>query len=161
VRGGALPPALLCAALGFALAFAPRRALVSALIALAVLAIGLGFAPLPEALTEPAFLGCWISVIATAAAMYLPGGVGPRLALVLGANAGLWSGAVVAVAGAPLDLAIALPWALLCLPGGWLVATERSIVLKLLGSWLAAVAILAAGLSFAPVTPGYAPDHME
>jgi hypothetical protein len=33
--------------------------------------------------------------------------------------------------------------------------------LKVLASWLIAIAVLVASLSFLPVTPGYQPDHLE
>ena len=160
MRGGALPPALICAALGFALAFAPRRAFALSLALLVAAAGAASLLPLPKASTETVFLGCWASVIVTAAAVHLPGGVGPRLARCLGLNAGAWTGAVIAVAGRPLDLVEALPCALLCIPGAWLVAGRRGIVIKVAASWLIAVSILAASLPLTP-TPGYQPDHMD
>jgi hypothetical protein len=35
------------------------------------------------------------------------------------------------------------------------------LALRVIGSWLIAVAMLGALLQFLPVTPGYLPDHME
>jgi hypothetical protein len=35
------------------------------------------------------------------------------------------------------------------------------VVLAVLASWLIAVTVLVATLPFLPVTPGYAPDHLE
>ena len=160
MRGGALPPALLCAALGFALAYAPRRAWWAALLGLVLAATTATFVPPPLAWRDPAFAGCWASVVVTALCVHLPRGAGPRLAVVLGLNAGLWSGAVIAVAGERLDLVKALPWALLCAPGAWLVASRRGIAIKVAASWLIAVAVLAASLMLVP-TPGYVPDHMD
>jgi hypothetical protein len=160
LRGGALPAALLCAALGFALSFAPRRALPVSGVLLAVIGAGCGVLVLPSSWREPIFAGCWISVAVTALLVHLPRGVGPRLALAVAANAGLWAGAVIAEAGAPSDLLKALPWVLLCLPGGWMARTSRQIVIKIVASWLIAVSILAGALPMVP-TPGYAPDHME
>jgi len=161
VRGGALPPALLCAALGFALAFAPRRAILPSLLALATCACAVVWRGLDASWRDGAFIGCWISVIAAAAAVHLPRGVPIWLAVALGLNAGAWAGAVIAVAGAPVDLARSLPAALLCLPGAWLVATGRRIALKVAASWLIAVALLAASLPLITPTPGYVPDHMD
>jgi len=65
VRGGALPPALLMAALGFLLAFAPRAiwsrsVLAAAFTAGVVWALLVGRPHIP-ALTEAAFLGLWRS----------------------------------------------------------------------------------------------------
>lgn len=160
MRGGALPPALLCAALAFALAFAPRRAIAPALFLLVSASVATSFAPIPTAWVEIAFLGCWASVMVTAASVHLPDGANYRLALALGINAGVWVGAVVAVAGHEIDLAKALPFGLLALPAAWLVATRRGIAVKVVASWLIAVAILAGALPLVP-TPGYKPDHME
>ena len=161
MRGGALPPSLLCAAFGLALAFAPRRCFAASLALLVAAALAASFATLPAEWDDAVFFGCWLSVIAAAVSVHLPGGPGPRLALALAVNCGTWTGVVIAIAGARIDLAIALPCALLCLPGGWLVVRGRGIVIKVAASWLIAVAILAAALQFAPTTPGYKPDHMD
>jgi hypothetical protein len=161
LRGGALPPALLCAALGLALAFAPRRAWRPSLIALAVTATAVGLAPVPRGWLEGVFLGCWISVAASAATVHLPGALNPRGALALSINAGFWSGAVVALAGSGLDLVKALPCVLVLLPAAFIAGRRAPVVVKVVSSWLIAVALLAATLQFLPVTPGYMPDHLD
>lgn len=161
MRGGALPPALVCAALGLALGFAPRRIWAPALAALAAAAVSTSLIPQPFGWTDAIYVGAWITVALTASVLHLPGGVGPRLALALSLNAGLWSGALVCATGRQPDLLKALPWALLCLPAGWLVATNRAIAVKVAASWLIAVALLAAFLPVTTPTPGYAPDHMD
>lgn len=160
MRGGALPPALLCAVLGLLLAYAPRRAIAPALVALAVIAGLVVLVGVPARLEEIAFLGCWLSVLATAGALHFKGGPGRWTAFGLGANAGLWVGAVVAIAGEPLDLAIALPVSLLVFPAIWVLTTPARLAVKIVASWLAAVAILAAAVPLTP-TPGYEPDHMS
>jgi len=159
--GGALPPALLCAALGVALSFAAWRSVIVGLALVTVSAVAGAFAPLPESWRELVLVGCWLTVAAVAALVHLPSGVGLPLASVAALLAGGFAGAAVAAAGAPLDLSIALPCALLCLPGRWLVVRGRGIVVKVLSSWLIAVAVLAAALSLAVPTAGYEPDHME
>lgn len=160
MRGGALPPALLCAVLGLLLAYAPRRWIAPALAALVVVAGAVVLIGVPARLEEVAFLGCWISVVATAAALHLPGGPGPRATLALGLNAAVWTGAVVSVAGAALDLAIALPFALMVIPAIWVLQTPARLGVKIAASWLAAVAILAAAVPLTP-TAGYEPDHLS
>lgn len=55
----------------------------------------------------------------------------------------------------------ALPFVVVALPATWSVKAGKSLPLKVLSSWLIAVAILASFLQFLPVTPGYLPDHME
>jgi len=161
VRGGALPPALLIAALGLALAFAPRKIFIPAMIAMAIPAVVVGFVPIGQQWADPLFFGCWASVLACALAVHLPRGLGPRLAILLALDGGFWAGAVIAVAGKPIDLLISLPCVLLALPGAWLVATKRQIAVKVLASWLIAVALLAATLQITTPTPGYVPDHMD
>lgn len=160
MRGGALPPGLLCAALAFALAFAPRKVLAPCLVILVVSAVAVSFVSIPAAWLEAVFLGCWASVVLTSAAVHLPNGPGARVAAALALNAGIWAGAVIAVAGHRSDLLKALPFSLLVLPSAWLVATKRGIAVKVVASWLIAVSLLAAALPLVP-TPGYKPDHME
>ena len=161
MRGGALPPALLLAALAFALAHALPRARIWSLIALLGTLAVLSQLALPGDWLETAFLGCWVSTAATAAAVHLPRG--PRLAggILLSMNAGFWAHAVVTLSGTPLDLLAALAVVLLILPAAWLVARGASIAVKVASSWLIAIAMLAAVLPFLPVTPGYLPDHLE
>jgi hypothetical protein len=107
------------------------------------------------------FLGGWISVVASAAMVHLRRGLSPRGALALSFNAGLWSGAEVALAGSRLDLAKALACALLFAPAVMMVGWRVPIIVKVISSWLIAVALLAATLQFLPVTPGYMPDHLD
>jgi hypothetical protein len=161
VRGGALPPALLCAALGLALAFAPRRAWGPSLVGLAVTAAAVAVAPVPPGWLEGVFLGCWGSVVASAATVHLPGGPSQQGAFALSLNAGFWSGAVVTLAGSRLDLLKALLCVLILFPAALIVGWRVPIVVKVVSSWLIAVAVLAATLQFLPVTPGYMPDHLD
>jgi hypothetical protein len=161
MRGGVVPPALLFVALGLALAFAPRSAWAPSLLALFATLGALTFLPVPQVWLEGVFLGCWISVIATAASVHLVRGLSPRAALALSLNAGVWASAVVCLSGSRLDLLKALPWVLIVLPASWVVGRHSSIPVKVVSSWVIAVAVLAATLQLLPVTPGYLPDHME
>lgn len=161
MRGGVLPPALLFASLGLALAFAPRRAWGASLLALFATLGVFSLPPVPRAWLEGVFLGCWISVIATAASVHLVRGVKPWMAIALSVNAGVWASAVVSVSGSRLDLLRALPCVLLALPASWAVARHTSIPVKVVSSWVIAIAVLAATLQLLPVTPGYLPDHLE
>jgi len=160
MRGGALPPALLFVALVFALAFVPRRAVLPALVIAGLVALAAVFVPLPHSWTEVLFAGCWVSIILTSALVHLPSRLGLYPALLVAGNAGLWAGATIAVAGAPVDLARALPVVLLVLPSRWLIGRRAGVAVKVAASWLIAVAILAATLPIVP-TPGYVADHME
>jgi hypothetical protein len=46
-------------------------------------------------------------------------------------------------------------------PAAWIIEWRKPIVIKVVSSWLIAVAALAATLQCLPVTPGYMPDHIE
>jgi hypothetical protein len=43
----------------------------------------------------------------------------------------------------------------------WIVRSSLPIVLKVISSWVIAVAALVATLELLPVTPGYLPDHLD
>lgn len=161
MNGGALPLALLCAAWGLALAFSPRSAWCRSLTAFALTAAATALAPFPSGCVENIFLGCWISVAASAASVHLPRGLDCRWALVLSINAGIWFGAMATIAGSPFDLLEGLTGLLVVYPVAWMVRRNASIVIKVFASWLIAVAVLVAALQFLPVTPGYMPDHTE
>jgi hypothetical protein len=161
MRGGVLPSALLFAALGLALAFAPRGSRAPSLLALGGTLGAFTCLLVPQVWSEDVFFGCWISVIATAASVHLVRGLGPRVALALSLNAGLWASAVASLSGSRLDVLKALPCVLIVLPASWAVGREASIPVKVVSSWVIAVAVLAATLQLLPVTPGYLPDHME
>ena len=162
MRGGALPPALLFAALGFSLAFAPVRARVLALAALLASVGAFSFMPIPESWLEGVYLAFWTSVIATAAGVHFVRGLACRpVAPALALNAGIWASAVVRLSGAPIDLLHALPFVLLLFPARWLVDRYTAIPVKVMASWIIAVAVLAATLQLIAVTPGYLPDHLE
>ncbi len=161
MRGGALPPILLCAALGFALSFAPRRAIALCLVVLILAAVTISAIGISPARIDAIFYLCWASVVVSSVCVHLPNRVNVPLALFLALNTGIWAGAVTSVAGTRLDLAVALPFALACLPGAWLVVTGRAIAIKIMASWLIAVAVLAAFIPITTPTPGYVADHME
>jgi hypothetical protein len=161
MRGGVLPPVLIFAALGLALAFAPRNARVPSLLALFATLASFAFLPVPQAWLEGVFLGCWLSVIATAASVHFVRGLKAWAAMALSVNAGVWASAVVCLSGSRLDLLKALPCVLIVLPASWVVGRHGSIPVKVVSSWLIAIAVLAATLQLLPVTPGYLPDHME
>ena len=156
-----MPPALLFLALGLALAFTPRRGWVPSLLALSATLAACIFVPVPQAWLEWVFFGCWASVVATAVSVHLAGGVSGRLAVALSINTGVWASAVVTLSGSRLDLLKALPCVLIFLPASWVVDRHQSVSIKVVSSWVIAVAVLAATLQLLPVIPGYMPDHME
>jgi hypothetical protein len=161
MRGGVLPPALLLSALGLALAFAPRLALTPSLLAL-VSGLGVGgWLPLPQRWLESVFLGCWISVVGTAASVHLTDTIQPRAVVAISLNAGFWGGAITSLSGSWLDMLCALPCLLLMFPASWATSRYSPLPAKVVSSWVMVIATLAAVLQILPVTPGYMPDHLE
>lgn len=160
MRDATLPAALVCVALGLSLAFAPKRTWAANLLVLATTSMIIALLGVPANWVDGVFLGCWISVAATASGVHLPRAATTR-ASVLSFNAGIWSGAAIALTGSPAGLLRTLPYVLACLPAAWIVGRRMPIVVKVVSSWLTAIAILAAILQCLPVTPGYAADHLE
>ncbi len=161
MRGGVTPLVLLFAALGVALSIAPRTIWGPSLLALLLALAAFAFLPLPHAWLEGVFLGCWISVIGTAASVQVFHKVSACAAFILSINTGAWSSAVADLSGSHLNLLEALPWATIVWPASWVVRRYGSIPIKIVSSWLIAIAALSGVLQFLPATPGYLPDHME
>lgn len=161
MRGAVLPAALLLATLALLLAFQPRRiALALVLLATAVALAGQAlYVPLDW--TELVFAGCWASLFATAIGIYLPRPAPLPVAMLLTVNAGLWAGLVIAAEGQPFDIVRAIPALLLLVPASLIVHRGYAIALRVVTSWLVAVALLAVVLPHVVTHPGYVPDHME
>ena len=149
-----LPASLLCAALGLALSLAPQRvpalAIAGAAAAVSVATVSI--------VRDTLVLGCWASVVATALSVHWRGKLGLVPAAILAVNAGLWIGAIAQMVGYRTIVLAAAPLALLCLPGAWLVSNGRAVPLKVIASWLTAIAALAIAQH---LWPGPAGDHMQ
>jgi hypothetical protein len=161
VRGGVIPQALLFIALGLALTVAPRSAWAPSLLSLFGTLGALITAPFPPEWLEGVFMGCWTSAIATAASVYFNRRLPLVAAIGLSINAGIWASAAVSLSGSQLDVLKALPCVLIFFPASWVAGRLSPIPIKVVSSWVIAVAVLAATLQLLPVTPGYLPDHME
>jgi len=109
---------------------------------------------------DGAYLACWISTAGNALSVYLPRGVGVAAAVALAINAGVYCGAVSALTGSHRELGC-LAGVMALVPAGWAARRNHLLPLKVISSWLVAIAALAAILQFLPVTPGYLPDHVE
>ena len=160
MNAGFLPLALLCAALGLALAKTPLKVAAMATGALVCTSL-LSFSVIPvEGWGLAAMLGLWISTAVTAGLAYVPRGIHGGWVLPVSLNAGLWIGVVAHSADGSAGMAAALPLTLLFLPAAWLLDKVGEVAVKIAASWILAVSILAGMVVISPV-PGYAPDHME
>jgi hypothetical protein len=161
MRSGTFPAALLFAALGLVLVFAPRRARVSSSLALIASLAAALLLPVPERWLDLVFFGCWASVVATAAPVFFSATLRPGVATALSLNAGFWAGVVSSLSGSQLDLLYTLPCVFIWLPASLVVSRHGSLPVKVASSWIVVIAVLAATLQLLPVTPGYLPDHLE
>jgi hypothetical protein len=165
MRDGVLTGALLCAALGIPLGFTSRQMQLWSVCILATSAIfaniALTHAHIRPEWADAAFLNSWISIVACASCAYLSSPVGVFTALVLSLNAGIWCGTVNALSGSHLGVSQALPAIAVLWPVGWAARRNATLAIKVVSSWLIAMAALSATLQFLPVTLGYLPDHLE
>ena len=160
MNGGIIPSLLLAATIGLLLSFAPRRL---ALIAIACMALAAGLFALPmlpTSLTTAVFVVVWLTIMVAAGLTFGPPSLAQHLAIPLAIVAGAGVGALAAVLDRRSDLLLAVPAGLLFVPGAWLVARGRAIGVKIVASWMLAIALLSMFVSLTP-TPGYQPDHME
>jgi hypothetical protein len=157
VMAVSLPPMLLILALGLALAFVPNRARAFCLILMGAGVVICMVVTIRTAWLELALLACWISVVATAAAVYLPSSLRLAGTFLLSLNAGVWATAVVALSGSPADLLIAGLCVVVCVPASCLVRRGGAATVKIASSSLMAVALLVGTLHFLPVTSGFLP----
>jgi len=160
--GGNVAAGLLLAVCSFMLAFAPRRdALIGVLVSVAIcLAVVIAVVLLP---TKVAFAGCWISLIVTAMLVYFPQGLRPwrGIAPLLAANAGFWAGEVIVAEGDWRDALQVVPVVLLIVPAAFCVGRGWALPVRIVTSWLLAVALLVGSIPYLVVHPGYEPDHKE
>lgn len=159
MRDTVLPVALLAAALGLALSYTGEKAAKNAGLAALAIAVPVAVFPygvMPETLV---FILISLSVIALAATLHLPRLQTPKVLFGLACNAGLWAGLATHISGATEGL-MSLALVLLFIPGRLIVARGWGIGIKVVCSWLLAIAALEIALLFVP-TPGYAPDHMD
>lgn len=152
--------ALICATVGLALGLAPLRDAWIGVAAMTISAVLLSRSALPPRCADVIFAGLWISMAATAASTYLPRRLADRVAVVVGLNAGAWAGALASVSDKSGDLSFALLLGLLFIPARWITVYGYHIVIRVIASWLIAIASLSIFVSLMP-TPGYKLDHME
>lgn len=160
MNGGPLPLLLLCATIGLLLSYASLRAACLGFASLAATSVIVSLLALPPRLTTALFAGLWLSIILIAALTYLPRDVAARWAIPLATVGGLWVGGLASVSGRKSDLALVLPITLLWVPGRWIVGRGHGLAVKIVASWMIAIATLSLFVSMTP-TPGYQPDHME
>ncbi|MBA3667386.1 MAG: hypothetical protein H0W65_06655 [Sphingomonas sp.] len=159
MNGGLVPLFLLSATLALMLSFAPIRMTSLGLLAFAAIT-PLLFLMSGALSSTIIFLGLWASMIATALVVYLPIARWSAAILPLCLNAGFWMGAYAALYSDRAGLALGLVPALLAFPVKWLIRRKFDIVIKVVASWMIAIASLSMFVSLMP-TPGYKLDHME
>lgn len=160
MNGGIVPSLLLGATIGLMLSFATRRIALTAIAGMAATAALVAWSALPASLTTAIFVGIWSTIIVAAGITFAPPALVQRLAIPMAIAAGAGAGALASVSGRKSDLLLAVPAGLLFVPGVWLVARGYGIGVKIVASWMLAIAMLSMFVSLTP-TPGYQRDHME
>ena len=159
MNGGLVPLLLLSATVGLVLGFVPRRAAAIALGIFAIAAV-LGWS-VPTGLSpSQVYTALWVSAILVAILVYFPAARWSAAAPFIGFNAGLWLGASAGLASDFAALVVGSLPALAAIPARWLTARKYDIVIKVVASWMIAIASLSLFVSLLS-TPGYKPDHME
>lgn len=159
MNGGLVPLVLLGTTIGLMLAFVSIRGAILSLIAFAAAALA-GLANPFGLSPQLIFTGLWLSMIVAVVLVYLPVERWSVAAIPVCLNAGFWLGACAALIETRGALVAGLLPALVAIPARWLTQRKFDIVIKVVASWMIAIASLSLFVSLIP-TPGYKPDHME
>jgi len=160
MNGGIVPFLLMGVTLGVMLSRVDRRLGWAGLAIAMIGAAAAALVPIGAAATDTVYTGLWLSMIVAAGLAFVPPARLRRLTVIAAGNAGAWSGALAGLGGIRTGLLVALPFALLFLPGQWIAARGQDVAIKIVASWMIAIASLSLLVSLMP-TPGYKPDHMQ
>jgi len=131
-----------------------------AIIGMVAAAVVFAWVTPPTSLTAVNLNGVWVAIILAAALTYFPPAAAQRGAIPLAVVAGAGVGTLASMSGRASDLLIALPIGLLFVPGRWIVERGYGLGVKVVASWMIAIALLSTFVSLIPTT-GYQPDHLE
>lgn len=159
MTGQALLAALPCAALGLALCRTTWREAITPVAACIVAALVANLL-LGGLSAEVLVVTCGLTTALTALPVYLNRAPHPLLMLILAVNAGVWTGALAGLSHGVLGLLFSLPWIAAKAPAGWVVQRRWQVALKVIASWMVAIALLAVALNSVSM-PSYQLDHME
>ncbi len=106
------------------------------------------------------FTGLWLSMVVAAVLVYVPVSRWSVAVLPISLIAGFWSGACAGLTGSRAALLIGILPLFISIPARWLTRGKFNIAVKVVASWMIAIASLSLFVSLIP-TPGYKPDHME
>jgi len=159
MNAGIVPLLLLSLTVGLMLAFVPTRRATIASVVFAATAflsfwVPLGLAP------NMIFTGLWLTMIVAAILVYLPVAKWSIAALPICLSAGYWLGACAGLSNDLTALVIGILPLFISFPARWLTVRKFGIAVKIVASWMIAIASLSVFLTLIP-TPGYKPDHME
>lgn len=157
---GVFALALLAAAAGLAFSLSDHGVAWRAYAAMVALSMLSAFIPIAKSLETAVGYGLILSITATAFIPLYLRRMPASLALVAGANAGLWLGLSGSISSTRGALGMALPLGLLFLPGRWINSRGYGMVLKVFSSWIIAIAALAL-LQFLLFGQEVGRDHME
>lgn len=159
MNGGIAPFLLLAGTIGLLLGLAPwRRALAGGVVFVG--AALLGFMVHAHMMLGVVFTGLFLSMILVAVLVYYPARLWAMWVVPISINCGLWLGTCAALTSTSTGLALGLLATLLAIPVHWIARQKFVILIKVVASWMIAIASLSLFVSLMP-TPGYKLDHME
>lgn len=146
---------LLCTASGLMLASSPLPEQSVATLAAFVLTI---FGIRSDGLHEWSYQMTWAAMASCGVVTWLGRRMPLTLALALSALCGLCAGVLITQRSQLLILPV-IPAS--AAAANYAIGRGHGLVVHVLAAWLVAIAALNATLCLLPVTPGYAPDHLE
>lgn len=159
MNGGIVPLLLLGFTIGLMLVRTPMRPALLALAGFAVAALATFLLRLPIA-PGAIISGLWVVMIAAGITLFLPPRPIAITTLPLALAGGFFLGNWTLLGGDISGLMLAVALAALCLPAQSFGANRFDIVLRVVASWMIAIAALSLFVSLI-ATPGYEPDHMD
>lgn len=160
MNSGLLPQMLISATIALMLSLVSWRIAIVSGVVFVMASVAMLFVPLSPQFADAALIGLWLTMIVTALMVYLPTAHWTRLALPMSLNAGIWTGACAVLAGHHGGLLLGLLPLFILIPARLIVARNFTMIIKVVASWMIAIATLSAFVSLVP-TPGYKPDHMQ
>lgn len=160
MRDGALPAILLCVIAGMPLVNASRRAAATSVLLLLFAALTASALIVPFELRLAVVVLCWGLVIVGALGVLRARPLPVTVTILFATAAGLSTSAMTALVGQLSVLALSLPWVAVWIPATLLAGSGRAIIVKVLASWILAVALLSTGLTLSQgVNSGS--DHLD
>ena len=156
-----LPVAILVAALALMLGFTSRSTAARGVTIAVSAALANSWIKIPLTFSTALVTICCLGTIVFVLFIYWPGRLSRTIALVFSAIAGVITGLGTGLMLLPQSLFPVMAAGALVLPSLLLVERGYAIAIRVVASWLVAIAVLAALLPYLVVHPGYVQEHRQ